>query len=662
MKLGFRLIEVDTGDQVRLKIGEGEWTKKTNITNFQSALLADDISIRDTQSFLLSFRFIPEGLLLALTRRLEGDRGSERSNETLWIFVDKQIALTSHEINEILKGGREVMHNFQALRGSETDFINHAPEALTRDYPVVNYPAHTGDMRGTLFATIDCEAAMVPGIIARGYQRDYANYSYISFNTSGKRNPDIPSIPLSSLKERVWVSIPVWPANLQSPDPVEVRVDNIKITGPGAHIVAGLHNITLSRNGYAALTFRAEVKPGQHHFDFSQSHLDRLQWYRQIETRNFQFLREDNTPITSGIRLSSPDTFDQSGKPLTLFKYSDLIYVPENRLRNLRLDISGDTVKTMQTTIDLTRPVVIRVMSKMIGASADANIDGNRVQVNITGPYARELERTGIYMQGGMVRKMPPGGFINMTGGRGDGNYGKSKSNKLSGILACVSGIFFATTILFLILWLTKPGKSDNTAQIQNIEQTDNANQAWNNRTQTAGNNPVNNMATGDNTEGGAGEDTAPDLNYSLEKAIEYLDLNPIGTNVLWEKIEMEKYPDLKGLFDDLNEFQLEKIVNEWGPKLKESKNFSKLVEAAKKNIKNKWNPSQGSHVPYYNKEGDFTINATMYTYWIDQDQTPKEKKKKSEPSTPKKSKESTSKTQNTTTDKNNNTDNTKFN
>lgn len=95
------------------------------------------------------------------------------------------------------------------------------------------------------------------------------------------------------------------------------------------------------------------------------------------------------------------------------------------------------------------------------------------------------------------------------------------------------------------------------------------------------------------------------------QEAIKYLDSNP-----KWNKADLEKFPELRGLFDDMNSFRIEKIITVWGPKLKASKNFSSVVKAAE----------GGRHKPKaqfkpedrYNKDGDTVINWRGYTYRID--------------------------------------------
>lgn len=93
--------------------------------------------------------------------------------------------------------------------------------------------------------------------------------------------------------------------------------------------------------------------------------------------------------------------------------------------------------------------------------------------------------------------------------------------------------------------------------------------------------------------------------------AIAYLDRNP-----KWIKDDMEKFPGLKGLFDDMNNFRIARIITFWGPRLSASKNFKTVVAAAE----------GGRHKPAaqfaagttYNKEGDTVINWRGYTYRID--------------------------------------------
>ena len=81
----------------------------------------------------------------------------------------------------------------------------------------------------------------------------------------------------------------------------------------------------------------------------------------------------------------------------------------------------------------------------------------------------------------------------------------------------------------------------------------------------------------------------------------------------------MEKYDDLKGLFDAMNDFRLSTVID-FNSQLSKSSIYAKLVETAQKNIRNGWNPNTGKHYPQYNKYGDNKIVIKGYIYWIDRD------------------------------------------
>lgn len=81
----------------------------------------------------------------------------------------------------------------------------------------------------------------------------------------------------------------------------------------------------------------------------------------------------------------------------------------------------------------------------------------------------------------------------------------------------------------------------------------------------------------------------AADQNANLADAVKYLDDHDV-----WNRAEMDKFTALQGLYDDLNSYNIDKVINTWGPKLKDSKRFGEVVtnasqgrnkEKAKKNI-----------------------------------------------------------------------------
>ena len=109
---------------------------------------------------------------------------------------------------------------------------------------------------------------------------------------------------------------------------------------------------------------------------------------------------------------------------------------------------------------------------------------------------------------------------------------------------------------------------------------------------------------------------------YSLEAAIRYLDKNKT-----WNRDSMEKYDDLKGLFDAMNDFRLSTVINDYSGLSKSSK-YAILVKTAKKNIRKGWDPKTGEHDPLFNKDGKEDISFWDYICWIDQNRNKEETKK----------------------------------
>ncbi len=91
--------------------------------------------------------------------------------------------------------------------------------------------------------------------------------------------------------------------------------------------------------------------------------------------------------------------------------------------------------------------------------------------------------------------------------------------------------------------------------------------------------------------------------------AISYLD-----NNKSWSKAQLDKYPELKGLFDDMNNFRLNSIVDKWGPRLAGSKRFGLVAQHARESLNKKIFKPQGT----YCSAGDYTISVQSYLNRID--------------------------------------------
>ncbi len=101
----------------------------------------------------------------------------------------------------------------------------------------------------------------------------------------------------------------------------------------------------------------------------------------------------------------------------------------------------------------------------------------------------------------------------------------------------------------------------------------------------------------------------AVDNSLSVKDALKYLD-----DNTVWVRDDMERNAALQGLFDDMNNFRLDRLVNVWAPKLKGSERIAKLAKHAQQGSKNKKAKLDGT----YNKPDDNRISVQGYLNHID--------------------------------------------
>ncbi len=102
-------------------------------------------------------------------------------------------------------------------------------------------------------------------------------------------------------------------------------------------------------------------------------------------------------------------------------------------------------------------------------------------------------------------------------------------------------------------------------------------------------------------------EEQAKAQNASVADAVKYLD-----SSKKWSREDMEKYSALNGLFDDMNNLRLQRIIDVWGPKLNNSQNFADIAKHAKMGLKKKHREAP------YNKPGDNEISVQSYLNTID--------------------------------------------
>ncbi len=96
-----------------------------------------------------------------------------------------------------------------------------------------------------------------------------------------------------------------------------------------------------------------------------------------------------------------------------------------------------------------------------------------------------------------------------------------------------------------------------------------------------------------------------------LQAAVEYLDAHKT-----WVKDSLDRFPDLRGLYEDMNTINKTRLYEVWGPKLTNSRQFGLVADHAKKGIKKKPRLKPGRDT--YNTPDDHAISVQSYLNTID--------------------------------------------
>ena len=102
----------------------------------------------------------------------------------------------------------------------------------------------------------------------------------------------------------------------------------------------------------------------------------------------------------------------------------------------------------------------------------------------------------------------------------------------------------------------------------------------------------------------------APSSAPVTKAAVEYLD-----SKTVWSKDDLDKYPELEGLFDDMNNFRLQRIKDYWGARLAKSKRFEKVAFHAGEGLRKKVFKPEGT---YCKDANDHSITVQNYLNRID--------------------------------------------
>ena len=587
-KLGFAIKLASQGAGNAIECNKGQWTNK--VVDIREYLKLFN-GLQGTDNIVTFMSFDEGGCFLTQLRAISGRVGDFLSG---WIYIPNTIDVS----------GEDVMNTYNYVRNilsqsNLSDLKEDIESFFSKEYPSKEVAAQYVASKGQLYGVRFLGHYTLKEIVGEHrYQPYYSDYKAV-FLLNKEEEVTITKEAANSFrnltdKDIVKTSILVPPANaslqtLGRGTKIHT-IDGSDFNQPLLVNVGSKVPLILSRIGFENMKFEVNVTSERQDVDLSNV---KITWMKKISASMFTVRNRKQEKIDKDVRISVNGTnitfqeilVSEEDCRQALVKVSAPDFEVFEQRRSLLIDDLDITlsrkVKQAQTVVELSNGSYgeMTIESKYLPSKYESPLKGYCFEEDSQGNKVLRLSI-------GFVWKQRLWGFC---------------AALIVGILLIALTAFDAWTDTHQFKFGLPPWEEISTTQQDNSDDSTSVDS-----TQNQNENQV-------ESEQNSSEDA------SLDAAIKYLD-----NNSTWTKSEMEKFPDLQGLFDDMNTFNFSKILNDWQGKLSNSKQFKKVFESASKTSRNDWNPKQGSHNPTYNKSDDEQIRLTNYINWLDQDQTPK--------------------------------------
>lgn len=579
-KLGFAIKLASQGAGNAIECNKGQWTNK--VVDIREYLKLFN-GLQGTDNIVTFMSFDEGGCFLTQLRAISGRVGDFLSG---WIYIP----------NTIEASGEDVMNTYNYVRNilsqsNLNDYISDIESFFSKEYPSKEVAAQYCASRGQLYGVRFLGHYTLKEIVGEHrYQPYYSDYKVV-FLLNKDEEVTITKEAANNFrnltdKDIVKTSILVPPTNTS----LQTLGRGTKIhTADGSDFnqpllvnVGSKVNLVLSRIGFENIKYEVNVSSERQVIDLANI---KITWSKKVSASMFIVRNSKQEKIEKEVRISVNNTDitfqeilvseDDCRQALVKVSASDYetIEQKQNLLNGSCVIVLNKKVKSFQATVELAngRLAEMTIESKDLSSTNESPLKGY--------DYDQDYH-------GNSILKM--------------NSWFVWKQRLLGGLAVFAAGMIIFAFMSFFSWHETHKLKFKFGIPPWEVVQKDSLQET-----------------TGEELSPSSDSIVAPP---SKDDAINYLDSHDV-----WSKSEMDKYPDLKGLYDDMNNFNFTNLLNKWKDSLADSKNFMKVCESANKTYTNGWNPKQSLHNPTYNQPNDEQINLTNYINWLDRDQTPKD-------------------------------------
>lgn len=546
-KLGLKIVRINQGYTELLEInGDRAWTK--NVWDIRKDL--ENIDNLDGSSAVLMLTSIDTGHMLTVASLIEG-----RITDCIsaWIHIPATISVSGKELVELVESAKK-----EILANERND--EKLRQLFSKEYELAPATKMAGGSVGEKCAyryygqKAKYTLAELLKDMCQSYYKNYKSIFLLDNSTS------LRCLSGDNLSDHKVYSMVV----IKSPGQVDSFVPYIgerPFVGQMYAIEGDVINIEWRRDGYMPIHTSSTITPGAKYSLPTPNQYVRLLPYNYIKITDEWNQRVEDYELYVAKKLVNKGTD---------------IPISESMLNNVWVEIYAEGYEPRTGHVNLMQPVHIKMTKEMYSYEflLPLKNDEGYYPIKISGNRK--------------VKSSPVKGYVTENGyvTRNDKNYLRFKPFTRKFWITCL-----ICSIIVLLLGICGGyalndfigGKTDN----QEVSKLTKENADLKSRIKELEKRNYTYTPKGatDNNE-----------TYSIEAAISYLD-----TNNKWNRTEMEKFDDLKGLWDALNERLFDDIIK-YETKLSKSITFTEVVQAVKANKHKKF-------AQPYTKDNDIRIH-----------------------------------------------------
>lgn len=562
-KIGFRIYRFKEGPSVGLTVNEGDWTKK--VVDIRDILKL--YNSEDESKFAMFMSFSENGAYITIARAISG-RGGD--NTAAWIYIPNNIEVTGNDIIPIIEVVKE------ELSASKSN-VERLTQIFNKDYRTTESADYMPSSSEKIFAKRDVGFYPLKDIIGeKRYQPIYSNYNVILIkDMDGMEIVDKNITDLSSEK-MVETLVFCPPVKQDLPNGVTVHFDTsgYPLFNKPVRVYKSEHiNLVFKRIGFEDIPYMDSVEEND-----QICGVPRFDWKKSISRDQFKVVAAHD----SNVDLTDDATITVNNVEL---KWHQPILISEHDGQQAKVRFSVNGYEPAEEYIDL------------LHAATSITVKLHRAEraqswkIELANGHTAVMDLRSKYLSGDKYES-PIKGYSREDGVLRYTNFGVFKQRAIGFLMAVATFVVICLGVA-LFEWFDNhnfewqlgwpPLKVEKIGSYKAESST-----------------PTESYSNNDD-ETTPSDQSSVNEDGSLSKAIAYLD-NEAG---VWQRDSLIKYPELVGLFEELNSYEFSKILNR-DSKLRESKNFKKICDAININSGKQFNGN-------FCGEGDYSITVSNY-------------------------------------------------